>query len=122
MRADLSGFAPVERKDIELTAGATLTADFTVGLAQLTESLTVQGQAPLVETTQSAVSGSLRVAEVQNLPILNRNFTGMVSLVPGARPAATHNPTKAAMGASISFGGRAPLRSTVRSAARGLTS
>src|SRR2546428_5214152 len=77
VRTELAGFGSAAKTGVQLTAAATLTADFTLAVAQFSETLTVQGEAPLVEATQSAVSGSLRVAEVQNLPILNRHFTGL---------------------------------------------
>jgi hypothetical protein len=107
VRVELSGFAPAVRPALDLTANSTVTVDFTLRLAQVSENVTVEAAAPLVDTTQSVVASSINVEEVQELPILNRNFTGMVALVPGARPSPAHNPTKAAMGASLSFGGAA---------------
>ena len=71
--AELTGFGP-QRRAVTLVTGATVTMDFTMGVAELQEAITVTGAAPLVETTRSEVSSTLQLAEVQNLPMLNRNF------------------------------------------------
>ena len=45
----------------------TMTVDFQLGLAQIQESLTVSGQAPLVESTQSGLSHTILQTEVAQL-------------------------------------------------------
>lgn len=104
VRVDLAGFASAGRR-VTVVTGTATTVDFVLGLAGVEEALTVTGEAPLVDTRQSGVAGSLRVSEVQELPVLNRNFTGLVTLVPGARPAPVTNQTKGQMGNGISVGG-----------------
>jgi hypothetical protein len=81
---ELTGFAPATRR-VELIAGSTITADMVVGLAQLAETLTVQGSIPLVETTQALVSSTIRQTEVAQLPMVNRSLAAMMTLLPGAR-------------------------------------
>ncbi|MBM3770045.1 MAG: hypothetical protein FJW27_01920 [Acidimicrobiia bacterium] len=81
---DLSGFAPASRT-VELIAGSTVTQDFKLGLAGLSETLTVAGSIPLVETTQALVSSTIRQTEVQQLPMVNRSLAAMMTLLPGAR-------------------------------------
>jgi hypothetical protein len=81
---ELAGFAPASRR-LELVAGSTVTADFRLGLAQLAETLTVQGATPLVETTQALLSSTIRQTEVAQLPMVNRSLAGMMTLLPGAR-------------------------------------
>ena len=105
LKVQLSGFADAERKGIVLNTASTLTIDITLGLAGVSEAVQVTGDAPLVEKSRSEVSGTLRLAEVQNLPMLNRDFTGLVTLVPGARPAPVLDTTKANMGAGIAVSG-----------------
>src|SRR5205814_1038547 len=92
-------------RQVRVLTGTATTSDVTLGVAALSEQVTVTGDIPLVETTRSGVTGNLRVSEVQNLPVLNRNFTGLVTLVPGARPAPITNQTKGQMGNGISVGG-----------------
>jgi hypothetical protein len=81
----LSGFAPSVRNGIPLLTGATLTVDLQLGLAQIQETLTVSGAAPMVETTQSVLASSIRQTEVAQLPMLNRSLSAMMNLLPGAR-------------------------------------
>src|SRR5687767_10907442 len=68
VRTDLSGFAPATRTRVALAVNATITLDFRLGLAGLEETLTVTGQAPLIEVTQSKVASSIEATELQNLP------------------------------------------------------
>lgn len=105
LRVEKNGFSPATKAGVNLLSDTTLTVDFPLSVAGSTQQVEVAGDSPLVEITQSAVSGSLQTSEVQNLPILNRNWTGLVTLIPGARPAPAHNTTKTALGNSLSFGG-----------------
>lgn len=105
LKVETSGFAPSERKGVTLVTGSAVTVDFSMGVAATTQQVEVTGEVPLVETTKSEVSSSLRLEEVQNLPMLNRNFTGLVQLVPGARPAPVVDTSKTTMGNGMSFSG-----------------
>ncbi|OFW40449.1 MAG: hypothetical protein A3J28_16865 [Acidobacteria bacterium RIFCSPLOWO2_12_FULL_60_22] len=105
VKVEMAGFAPSARQGVTLVTDTTLTLDFALGVAGTTEIVEVTGEAPLVETTQSGMSGALRTSEVESLPILNRNFMGLVTLVPGARPTTQANSNKIAFGGGIGFGG-----------------
>ena len=109
----MSGFAPSTKKVTLLTA-STLTLSFDLGVAATQQEIQITGEAPLVETTQSQVSGSIRLTEVQNLPMLNRNFTGLVGLIPGARPAPVVNTSKTTMGNGMSFSGAGGRNVTIQ--------
>jgi len=101
---ELPGFGLERREGVNLTAGSTLTLDSTLRIAALAETIIVSGSSPLVETTQSDIGGVLTSTEVRELPVLNRNVTGLVALVPGARPIVSPNSSKASTGA-FSVGG-----------------
>jgi hypothetical protein len=106
IQAELEAFSASQKQGVELLTGSTLTVDFALTIAQLTETLTVQGQVPLVEVTQSAVSSSMRQTEVAQLPLANRSLAAMLTLMPGAREV----PTSGAHGHAasyVSFGGGA---------------
>ena len=105
LKVEKTGFAAAEKKEVTLVTSATLTLDFSLAVAGTTQQVEVTGEVPLVETSRSDVSDSLRLSEVQNLPIINRNFTGLVQLVPGARPAPVVNTSKTTMGNGMSFSG-----------------
>lgn len=98
-----SSFSPSKMVGVKLAAGSTLTLDFTLAIAGVSEQVSVSStEAPLIESTESQVAASLQATEVQELPMLNRSLAAMVTLLPGAREVAAsgeHN--------YISFGGSA---------------
>ncbi len=104
VKVQMTGFAPTVKR-LTLLTGSTFTVDVALGVAGVTQEVSVTGEAVLVETTQSVVAGSLQTSEVQNLPMLNRNFVGLVTLVPGARPTTQANSNKIGFGGGISVGG-----------------
>ena len=63
-----------------------------LGLAGVQETLTVTGEAPLIETTQSKVANTIETTELQNLPMITRTISGMLELLPGATPVARAAP------------------------------
>ena len=105
VRAEITGFAPSVRR-VDLVTSSTLTVDFELGLAQLAESLTVQAAMPLVETTQSMLSSSVRQTEVMQLPMINRSLAAMMTLLPGAREVPAQGSHGHAAG-YVSFAGNA---------------
>ena len=82
----MSGFSTVTRKDQQINAGNALTLELKMLGVGLSESVTVEGQAPLVETTKSAVGGSLSGREIEDVPSNFRNFTALTQLIPGMTP------------------------------------
>ena len=51
--AELPGFEPEVREGVDLTIGSTATLEFRLRLAGVAETITVTGEAPLVDTTTS---------------------------------------------------------------------
>ncbi len=100
-----SGFANSEKDGETLVTATTLTVNFQMGLASTASKVEVTSEAPMVELTQSVVSDTLQTTEVQNLPILNRNFSGLITLIPSARPTATAANNKISLGGGIGLGG-----------------
>jgi carboxypeptidase family protein len=60
VQAELSGFANATRTGVTLTVNQTITVDIKLGLAGVTENITVSGASPLIEVTQSLVSATIR--------------------------------------------------------------
>jgi len=87
-----------------LTVNSTITIDFTLRLAGVEEALTVTGEAPLIETTQSKVASTIEATELQNLPMITRTVSGMLALLPGAVAMDPIHRSKENVG-SVSFGG-----------------
>jgi hypothetical protein len=84
--------------------GQALVLDLTLKPAGTTETVTVSGEAPVVEVTRSSVAAAVNDLSVANLPVNGRNFIDFALLTPGV--------TRDPRGGDISFGG---LRGTLNS-------
>ncbi len=104
VRTELAGFSTAVRERVTLILNATITLDFRLALAGVEETLTVTGQAPLIETTQSKFASTIETTELQNLPMITRSINGMLELLPGATPMTPIDQTKRSVG-NVSFGG-----------------
>ena len=101
---ELPGFAPSRRERVNLDVNATITLDFKLALAGVNETLTVTGETPMIEVTQSKVASSIQATELQNLPMITRTVSGMLALLPGATPMAPTDRSKTSVG-SVSYAG-----------------
>src|SRR5437870_7546308 len=59
VEAELAGFATVVNPSVELLVGQNATLPFALKLASVEETVTVSGQAPLVDTQSAAVTGNV---------------------------------------------------------------
>ena len=82
--AELSGFSRFERS-VQLTVGNVASFDIPLKVGALEESLTVTGQAPLVNAQTNQVGANISQDELAALPISNRNWTMAVGLTPGVQ-------------------------------------
>ena len=85
LTAELPGFEPAVRDDVELSVGASVTLDLRMRLAGVAETVTVTGEAPLVDTTTSRIGGVIDRRQVEELPVNGRNFVDLTMLAPGSR-------------------------------------
>jgi outer membrane receptor protein involved in Fe transport len=83
VRIELSGFKTISQRGIQLGAGQTQRQTFTLEVGAMSETVTVTGEAPLVETATSLQADSLGSQEVRELPVNRRNLTNLMSLTPG---------------------------------------
>ena len=83
LRAELSGFAAAERKDIKISVNETGRQDFTLKTGQATDTIQVSGTAPALETESASVGGVVEHEAIVNLPLNGRNFLNLVALQPG---------------------------------------
>jgi hypothetical protein len=72
LKAVLPGFATVEVKDITLMIGLEFQRDLTLSVEHLQESVTVTGETPVVETTQTKVGATVTQQQINMLPIEGR--------------------------------------------------
>src|SRR5436309_4022827 len=83
IEVSLSGFQTAVRSGIVLAVGEQAVANFTLQVGQVAEKVEVTEQAPLVDTTSSAVGGIVETAQIVNLPLNGRSFDELVQLQPG---------------------------------------
>jgi hypothetical protein len=83
IRVTKAGFAEVIRKDIHLAVGQTLAVDFRLPIKTATESITVTGEAGVINTEKSEVSTLITQTQVENLPLNGRRWDNLVLLTPG---------------------------------------
>ena len=81
--AKLEGFKALDRRGITLTVGQTTTLDLTLEVGGLAETLTVTGEAALVDVTSAEIGGHISAEELNDLPSANRNYMAFVGNVPG---------------------------------------
>ena len=81
----LQGFAELTRT-LSLTVGSAFDLSLRLELAGLNESVTIGGEASVIETARSQIAGTVPQAEIHNLPMNGRNFLDLALLIPGVSP------------------------------------
>ncbi len=94
LTAELAGFKKVENQGIVLSVGQTLDVHMTLEVAAVTETVTVTGETPLIETSSSSVGGVVDVGRIENLPLNGRQFANAAITIPGVGLGFHSDPTK----------------------------
>ena len=105
VKVTAQGFSTTETKGVELLTGSNLSVATQMALGTLQQTVSVNAQAALVESSESTQGGSIRPAEVAELPILNRTMASMMTLIPGAREVAATISSHGALSNWVSIGG-----------------
>ena len=98
VQASLAGFQTAVRSGITLTIGREAAVDFVLQVGDVTQQVTVTGEAPLIETTTSTVSGVVDSQQMRDIPLNARSFIEMVPLQAGATFSETGNTTSPSFG------------------------
>lgn len=80
---EMSGFKKSSRDNVSLEMSRQLRIDVALETGQLTESVSVAAQTPLLETETGTLSGTIENKQVISLPTLGRNPQDYRLLVPG---------------------------------------
>jgi hypothetical protein len=83
LQAELAGFSTVVIPKLEALVGRNLTVPFTMMVAALAETLTVTGEAPLVDTRTTQVAGNVDRRQMEELPLQGRNWLELSMLAKG---------------------------------------
>src|ERR1700674_2889621 len=83
VRAEAKGFKTVERVNIVVEVAQDLRVDISLPTGQVSETVIVTDEVPLVNTTSSTLGGTLSNAEINDLPLNGRNYENLLQLRPG---------------------------------------
>lgn len=83
IRVQLTGFKTFVRSGVEVGAQSTVGVNVTLQVGVLTETLTVTGEASLVETQVARISETLGEREVRALPMQGRGIMTLINIQPG---------------------------------------
>jgi carboxypeptidase family protein/TonB-dependent receptor-like protein len=84
--AELSGFQMQRRAGISILVGQAVTLNFTLAIGGLTDEVTVTGEAPIVEVTQTQIGANITAQQIDLLPTQGRQQYALMALVPGLTP------------------------------------
>ena len=102
------GFSTVVRKGITLTVGSQEVVDFSLPVGQKQETVTVEGEASQVETTNSSVVTVTSEQQMRELPLNGRNFEQLIQLAPGVTTVQWSTNSKQGRAAEYSVAGGRP--------------
>jgi hypothetical protein len=82
---EAKGFKTTRRPGLVLSAGQDLRLTLEMELGQVSETVLVTSETPLVNTANAEQRTNLESARVQELPIARRDWTNLLNLTPGAQ-------------------------------------
>jgi hypothetical protein len=83
--ATLAGFADAVRTGLPVAVGQVVTINLQMAPSGLQESVTVTGEAPLLDVTSSSLGTNISQAQMEELPINGRNWQDLGMLALGNR-------------------------------------
>jgi outer membrane receptor protein involved in Fe transport len=91
---ELQGFTRVEQKGLVVNLGQNIELNVSLKVAQIAETITVTGEAPLISTSASSVGQVVDVGRIESLPLNGRQFANLAATVPGVGLGFHSDPTK----------------------------
>jgi hypothetical protein len=83
LRVEAKGFKTFTREGMQLGVGQDARADVTLQPGEQTQTVTVTEALPLIETTNSTLTGTLDSQTVTEIPVNGRNYINLLALRPG---------------------------------------
>ena len=83
VRAEAKGFQTVEHPGVLVEVGQNIRVDLVVQPGEQTQTVTVTGELPAIDTTDATLGGTVSNAEINALPLNGRNFDRLLQLRPG---------------------------------------
>ncbi|HJZ97943.1 MAG TPA: TonB-dependent receptor [Candidatus Solibacter sp.] len=100
LRIEAPGFKRFESKNLALNAGQSVRETFKLEVGAITDTVSVEGVAPLVSTASSEQSQTFLSQQVTELPLSRRNVSGVLRLSPGIDIGTGRSPRINGLGAS----------------------
>jgi len=88
---EAGGFKRFVQRPVRLTVDQTARVDVRLEVGQVSESVTVEGSAPLIESERSGIGQIVENQTIVQLPLNGRNFIRLGSLIPGTTEGAPGN-------------------------------
>jgi Carboxypeptidase regulatory-like domain len=83
IRAMAQGFRTVEHSGVLVEVGQNIRVDLTVQPGEQTQTVTVTGEVPAIDTTDATLGGTVSNEAINALPLNGRNFGRLMQLRPG---------------------------------------
>ena len=77
------GFKRVERANVQIEVASDIRVDFALQPGQVSETVTITEEVPLLNTTSATLGGTLSNREINDLPLNGRNYENLLQLRPG---------------------------------------
>ncbi|HVS15740.1 MAG TPA: TonB-dependent receptor [Thermoanaerobaculia bacterium] len=81
--ATVEGFSTLSRQGVRVTAAETARIVMPLAVGEFTETVTVTGETPLIETSNATLGIVVEAERIVDLPLNGRNFTQLGTLIPG---------------------------------------
>src|SRR5258705_13094527 len=98
----LAGFTTINRT-IDLLLGQNVVVNLTMAPSTIQESVTVTGEAPLIDTTNSSLGSNIDPRQMQQLPVNGRNWVNLTLLAAGSRQNAVNETPVSSGGTTVRF-------------------
>jgi Carboxypeptidase regulatory-like domain len=83
IHVEARGFKSLERPNVTIEVATDVRADFSLQTGNVSETVTVSEEVPLLNTTSSTLGGTLSNKEINDLPLNGRNYENLLQLRPG---------------------------------------
>src|SRR5215469_14547050 len=83
IEVEKNGFKKLVRLDVTLHVQDTVKIDFAMAIGSASETIRVEGGAPLLNTSDATVSTLIETRFIENMPLNGRSFSALINLTPG---------------------------------------
>ena len=83
LAVEKNGFRKSVRSRVVVGVADSIKVDFQLEVGDVTTAVTVSSEAPLLQTQETSVGGTITGSELTRLPVNGRNYTRLILLLPG---------------------------------------